>query len=307
MKKVLVLMSTYNGEKYLKEQLNSIINQKGIEVTIRVRDDGSKDETVEIIKRFQNTYSNIELIEGNNIGFALSFLSLVDSIADIYQYDYYSFSDQDDVWLNDKLLAAVNMLETCKSNQTPNLYFSNAQAVDENLNTLFETETGRTVISKPSSLVRYFMLGCTMVFSPKTVEILQKYKPQGRITMHDLWVNQTCIFLGEIVFDSTSHILYRQHGNNTAGVGNGLYKKINRLRKSFKTYERRHFRENNAKNLLSAYSELLSQEDIELITVVANYRQNINNRIKMLLQNDISMDSILSNIVIKIRIILGLL
>ena len=91
MKKVQVLLSTYNGEKYLKEQLDSIIAQKGVDVHILARDDGSKDDTIKILEG----YENIDIIKGSNIGVCKSFFELINKSG---EYDYYSFADQDDVW-----------------------------------------------------------------------------------------------------------------------------------------------------------------------------------------------------------------
>ena len=299
-------MSTYNGEKYLGDQLDSLLSQKGVEVTIRIRDDGSKDKTRNIVKNYQRNNSNIELIEGENLGFTLSFLSLIYSIDNPSQYDYYAFSDQDDVWLADKLLSAVTMFDGCDTDNSPVLYFSNALAVDESLHPLFKTTSDKPLISKPTCLVRYFMLGCTMVFNPLVIEFLKRYRPEGRVTMHDLWLNQTCVFLGQVVYDKTPHILYRQHGNNTAGVGSSWSIRWKRLMKSFQSYERRHFREVNAKNLLSAYGSILSKEDYELISLVADYRASIHNRLRLFLSKEIYMGAFVSDVAIKIRILFGL-
>jgi len=306
MKKVLVLMSTYNGEKYLGNQLDSLLLQKGVEVTIRIRDDGSKDRTRNIVKNYQRNNSNIELIEGDNLGFAQSFLSLIYSVDNPSQYDYYAFSDQDDVWMDDKLLSAVTMLEECPTENSPVLYFSNALAVDEALHPLFKTTSDDPLISKATCLVRYFMLGCTMLFNPSVIEYLKKYRPEGRITMHDLWLNQTCVFLGQVLYDKTPHILYRQHDNNTAGVGSSWSIRWKRLMKSFRSYERRHFREINAKNLLSAYGSILSKEDYELISLVANYKSSVYSRLRLFFSKKINMGSFISDVAIRIRILLGL-
>lgn len=308
MEKVMVLLSSYNGEQFIGEQIDSIFAQEGVDVFLFVRDDGSKDKTVSVIREYKKKYDNIEIEEGNNLGFVKSFMSLVYKCADNFpDFNYFAFSDQDDVWLKDKLITAVNLLKTCKDYSTPNLCFGNALAVDTNLNPLFECCSKNPTITKPTCLLRYFMLGCTMVFNRTTVQVLNKYRPKGNISMHDLWLNQTCLFLGEIVYDSTPHILYRQHGNNTAGVGNDLKKRWKRLMKSLKTYGRRHFRELNAKNLLSAYEPMLSKEDKELISIVADYKKNFKNRIRILRNKEINMGSRLSDFAIKVRIILGLL
>lgn len=307
MEKVKVLMSTYNGQKYLREQLDSILNQEGVDVSLLIRDDGSKDDTLIILSEYEESHSNIEIIRGENIGFAESFMSLVYKANEYDDIGYFAFSDQDDIWLKDKLHTAISMLENIENKNSPNLYFSTARAVDENLNFLFDTvDNDWLVLSKPTSLVRYFMLGCTLVFPKTTVEFICNNKPKKKILMHDLWLNQTCMFFGEIVYDKTPHILYRQHGSNAAGVSGSIKNRIKRLIKSFKTYERRHFREYNAKCLLATYNHLLSEEDKELICIIANYKSSIKNRIRFLMSSKINMGTLSSDIALKIRILFGI-
>ncbi len=306
-KTVLVLMSTYNGEKYLKEQLESILAQDGVKVSLLVRDDGSADNTLPLLTEYASHYPNIMVEFGDNLGFAMSFMTLLYKAETLPVFDYYAFSDQDDIWLPDKLLSAVSMLEKAENSCAPNLYFSNATAVDESLTPLFNTCGTTPTITKATSLVRYFMLGCTMVFNRPLVNIVFENRPSKPVLMHDLWLNQTCVFLGEIIYDSTSHILYRQHRNNAAGVGNSLKQRIHRLIKSFKTYERRHFREINAKNLLSAYQSLLSDADYQLISIVADYRNSFSNRLRLLRNKEINMGSRFSDIYIKLRVLFGVL
>ena len=92
-------MSTYNGEAFVAEQLESIINQTYKNIEIVIRDDGSSDNTVGIIKEYQKKYNNIKLYEGKNVGFVKSFFELL-SLA---KADYYSYADQDDVWIDNNL------------------------------------------------------------------------------------------------------------------------------------------------------------------------------------------------------------
>ena len=106
--KVVILLSTYNGEKYLKEQLDSLLNQTYKNIDIYIRDDGSKDETVNIIKKYQNEYDNIHLEEGKNLGFIKSFFELLKNGDE--NVDIYSYCDQDDIWEEDKIERAVKFI-----------------------------------------------------------------------------------------------------------------------------------------------------------------------------------------------------
>lgn len=130
---VSVLMSTYNGAKYVREQIESILSQIGVEVKLTVRDDGSNDLTCEILKEYASL-GKIALIKGENVGVSKSFFILLDSSPDC---DFYAFSDQDDIWHNDKLLNAVKCMELSqkeKNCENGVLYFCNKNLVDSNGN-----------------------------------------------------------------------------------------------------------------------------------------------------------------------------
>ena len=124
---VAVLMSTYNGKKFIREQIESILNQKGdYLIDLWVRDDGSTDGTQEILEEYASQ-KKLKMYKGYNLGPALSFLDL---LKQCWDYDYYAFSDQDDYWNSDKIKIGVNSLKEMSGLQ---LYFANAELVDSNL------------------------------------------------------------------------------------------------------------------------------------------------------------------------------
>ena len=130
--KVVVLMSTYNGQKYLRQQLDSLLNQTVRPTKILIRDDGSNDDTVNLLEEYASFYSFIEYYCGKNIGPAKSFFELINKCDG---YDYYALCDQDDVWFKDKLEVAINTLEKENKN-IPLLYAGRFTLTDENLNPL---------------------------------------------------------------------------------------------------------------------------------------------------------------------------
>ena len=216
MDKVLVLLSSYNGERYLNEQLDSLFAQEEVGVHVLIRDDGSSDNTIKIVKDRIERGDGITLLEGHNLGFAMSFMVLVkEANTYIDEYDYFAFCDQDDVWLPKKLISAVKMLHEKGVNEKPNLYWSSFTLVDENLRPFYKPKTGvpqdpkprreGQKHTKPTILVRYFMLGCTMVFDKNMVAFLNKYPSQNKLTMHDLWLSQTAIFFGNVIYDNNSY------------------------------------------------------------------------------------------------------
>lgn len=210
-----ILMSTYNGEKYIRTQLDSILEQDYRDISILIRDDGSSDSTCEILKEYARMYSNISWYAGKNIGVQKSFFELIQK-ADL-EKDYYAFADQDDKWLPGKISRAVSILESY-SNDVPVLYCSDKIIVDEELKPLKVTVS--RIMKKPSfgnALVQDMCTGCTAVMNKKLISLIRAKIPEY-VIMHDWWFYLTGTCFGEVFYDTESYILYRQHGNNTSGA-----------------------------------------------------------------------------------------
>ena len=133
MKKVLVLLSTYNGEKYVETQVNSVLKQKNVDVDIFIRDDGSKDNTVAVIEKLND--SRISIFKEENKGATNSFFELIKKAP--LEYDYYALCDQDDYWEEDKLYAATVKLDNVDQTK-PALYYSGQKLTDKNLQNISE-------------------------------------------------------------------------------------------------------------------------------------------------------------------------
>lgn len=215
--KIWVLMSTYNGMAYIEEQIESILSQKNCDVHLLVRDDGSTDATLDILKSYEKKGS-ITLISDNiNLGPAKSFLKLLEMAPDD---GYYAFSDQDDCWNSDKLERALEMLTQAEENNMPLVYYSNSDVVDQNLNS-----TGKKVYSgkqKPTLervLCGYGIQGCTMVLNKALRDIfLSVDMSKERIGMHDFFLCDLCMVCGgKILYDDFSTMKYRQHESNVVG------------------------------------------------------------------------------------------
>lgn len=211
-----ILLSTYNGEKYIVEQIDSILRQKGINLLLTIRDDGSKDRTYEIVSNYQRDYPDkIHLYKGDNIGFANSFYDLLKNASCC---EYYGFADQDDIWDEDKIINAINKLQ-CNE---PMLYGSNLKAfnmVDGTNYLVYPIKEKDSILSR---INKYIFLsnpyGCTMVWNNMLQkELLSLNKPDA--LTHDVWVNLVARCLGNVYFDyDQSFINYRIHGNNTCGA-----------------------------------------------------------------------------------------
>lgn len=213
--KIVVLLSTFNGEEYLREQLDSLLQQT-IKVDILVRDDGSTDSTKQILKEYANKHSFFTWYTGENLKPAHSFFDLVMTVSQ--DYDYAFFCDQDDIWLSDKIETAVNMLDdkTC----IPAMYYSATKLVDFKLDEI-GYNFRKSSFSK-SLLISFLhgslVTGCTICINQRLLRKLKLYKPL-KMSMHDTWVHRLCLSLGgEIVADPVPHILYRQHSKNVLGL-----------------------------------------------------------------------------------------
>ena len=216
-KRILVLLSTFNGETYLREQLDSILTQKTEhEVDLMVRDDGSTDGTIDILKSFEMRYPNrIRVILEENIGYIKSFFVLIRMAEG---YDYYALSDQDDIWLEDKIDTAITMCEESEQ-KGPLLYGSSSFLVNEQLEKMGETQKNLRGITWDNLLIQNFFPGHTQVFNNQLCEILKADIDCSQVYVHDFWITYMAFLYGEVIFDNQSHTLYRQHGTNTVGFG----------------------------------------------------------------------------------------
>lgn len=221
--KVIVLLSTYNGEKYLQKQLESLAAQEDVEVEILARDDGSKDGTTAILNEWQER-GLLKWYSTTNIGCCKSFMSLLETAAD---GAYYAFCDQDDVWQPNKLkLTMDKMAATEKENPgKPIIIHTDMNVVDENLNIIHES-FWRSSGLRPDILKTFPYLctcnsvnGCTIVMNSAARRlILDKYVEQETI-IHDVISALTVAYYGGIIdYVETPTVLYRQHSNNVVGA-----------------------------------------------------------------------------------------
>lgn len=230
MEQVTVLMSTYNGEKYLEEQINSILNQENVKVTLIIRDDGSSDNTLKILKRYKDE-DKLIFYRGENLGPAKSFFNLLNSkyVKSDNSNMYYAFSDQDDVWKENKLYRAIKILNMQQYKNIPSLYCADFQRIDENGNKL-KNNFHFTTSTFNFSVVCSYCTGCTMVFNTQLYKKILNKIP-SKMVMHDDWIHKVCLAIGgRVYFDSNYRaVLYRQHYGNVVGSRRGIFTKINNL------------------------------------------------------------------------------
>lgn len=222
-KRLLVLMSTWNGELYIQAQLDSILSQVfDGRVEVLIRDDGSQDRTLELLSQYDG--GRVTVTTGQNLGAKGSFFELMRMARDI-PADYYALADQDDLWMADKLSQAVKPLETPR----PALYCSALRLVDEKLDVL-STYRHPGDRSFASTLLCNFATGCTCVFNRPLLDSLEFPADCRQILMHDWWLASTAAAMGLVFYDEQQHILYRQHAANQVGIKQGLLGVAKRFR-----------------------------------------------------------------------------
>lgn len=215
--RIVVLMSTYNGERFIDEQIRSILEQLPESGRLMVRDDGSRDSTVSRIKAFQD--SRIGLVCGENMGFARSFLTLLSTAP--RDTEMLMFSDQDDVWLPEKIDRAWLRLQPLSSQ--PGLYCSAQMLVDETLRPLQVTPPWPRGPSFSSALSENIVTGCTAAINRPAIELLQRAGVPEGVRFHDWWLYLVVSAFGTVVVDDEPTLLYRQHGANLIGHGAGWW------------------------------------------------------------------------------------
>ena len=281
--KILVLMSTYNGEKYIREQMESILQQEAVDVHLLIRDDGSKDGTLEILRQYEN-YNNVEVYQGKNLGACQSFFDLLKNAS--VKYSYYAFADQDDVWQKDKLKIAIQMIEGESS--IPTLYCGSYQLTDGGLNELPQRRTSPKNISFGNALIESNCTGCTAVFNRKLLELSKQQIPKEAY-MHDWWLYLMASAFGKVVYDETPHMMYRQHGSNVLGGNTGKINQIQRRIKNFKNMS--HYVPAQLAEFESIFRDNLTEEQKHLIHCVTNPNKHPWKRLSIFREKEIRRNS----------------
>lgn len=276
MYKVLVLMSTYNGENYIRDQLDSIFAQKDVKVKLLVRDDGSSDTTINIIKELSKE-KDIILYRSKNLGPAFSFLDLIrNAQLNFDDYDYYALSDQDDIWLPDKLQVATHKL----TEENADLYLGSLDAFtgkDFTQHFVFQA----TKHSDFEAMLRNNVAGCTMVFSKKVVERIAEYNPKY-LEMHDSWLVRVCQYTGlKTIVDKEPHMRYRIHGDNTCGAALTNLDKVKAYLKNVLEHDP-DVASRTAHELLSGYKKYLKKNVLEYLLVLDKESTKKKRKIKLL-------------------------
>ena len=218
-----ILMATNNGEPYIAQQLDSVMDQSYTDWRLIVRDDGSGDNTVTILKKYQDRYPGKIMIVPSNrpSGSAMrNFFKLLDYA----ESEYIMLSDQDDVWKKDKIeitLSKMQEMENSYGAAAPLLVHTDLCVVDEGLQTINPSLFAMQDLDYRRDqlnhlLVTNIVTGCTVLFNRSLLKLLAE-KPEKAV-MHDMWIALVAAAFGRIGFVKEATVLYRQHGHNANGA-----------------------------------------------------------------------------------------
>lgn len=261
---VCVLMSTYCGEKYVAEQIDSILRQKDVHIYLYIRDDGSNDNTKNILEKYKNENNNIKIKFGRNIGVGNSFMNLLYSVPDIF--DYYAFSDQDDIWDADKVCVAIDLLK--KSGKI--LYTSNQECINAfGVSQGLRYSKNQNVYTSCIGVLQCNMIaGCTFLFDKVLkIKLSQKdHRPTKDLLkqrIHDVWVINVAALTDDVIYDNESHMKYRQHKDNVIGVNShGWAYDLKQKSKKVFFKEQRNGRSKLGKELWRCFSNNIKEREI---------------------------------------------
>ncbi len=231
-----ILLTTYNGEKYLKEQIDSILNQTYKNFNLIISDDCSNDMTRNILKEYEKKDPRIKVyFQEENLGYVKNFEFLLNKV----ENELYMLSDQDDVWMPQKIEKTYNYLKQ----QNADLVFTDLIVVDETLNEMYPSFNDLMKYSKKAKKYSDYRLeylyncvtGCTLMSKKKFLENILPVPDNSQYVIHDFWIPLVVSLKGKIKYLDEPLIKYRQHGNNQVGAktkGNG-YTKFEDLRNHF--------------------------------------------------------------------------
>lgn len=305
-----ILLSTYNGENYIAAQLESILSQSYKNWRLLIRDDGSTDTTVDIIRQYVQRYPD-SIVYINDLDRQLAHLGVRQSFFQLLHYaeaDYIMFCDQDDVWLPHKIQVTLRKMlqaEHKYGETMPLLVFTDLMVVNEQLSLLavsyyryrkLNYKIGRSL---QRLLTQNIVVGCTVLFNFSLLKRLNVVDDSA-IIMHDWWLALAAVVFGKIVFLPETTILYRQHGANVSGTQKWGYKyfwhllgQLRKLKESYLATQKQ------AQVFLEQYHDELTPRQMMLVKTYANLKNyNFLKRKYLLLKSGYFKSGLLRNLVL---------
>lgn len=302
--KIIILLATYNGGKFIMEQLDSIVKQSYSNWEVLISDDGSTDDTLNIIREFCSKDYRIKIVnEGlTKLGACQNFGNLLKTALD-KEWDFVMFADQDDFWYENKIqLTLDSMLDGGNFIKIPKLVYTDFEYADEELTPLpKETDHNISGWKEPNLqrlLAQNNIYGCTMMINRLLAE--RAIPIPSSAENHDYWISMVAASLGEIIHIKKRTILYRQHANNVSG-----HYSNNSLKKRFQRYYKRNaqlekmmrMRFEMAGELHNRFYKDISEPNQKLLLGYSNFEnQNGIERVSFCFKKGIEKDSFLQSL-----------
>jgi glycosyltransferase involved in cell wall biosynthesis len=295
---IAIIMSAFNNEKYIQEQIDSILNQERVSIQLWIRDDGSTDRTLSIIRELYGQDDRITIKTGKNLGARESFFEALFT-CDL-QCDYIGFSDADDVWISNKIRHSIDLL-SASSSDGPIAVATRVHVVDENLNHIGYTTGPKRGFSFSNALVETVATGATIVMNKSALSLIRSARP-GYAVMHDAWIYLVITAFGKLIYSElpTSH--YRQHAANVFGTSHTLRHK-NKLRfrrlREVSPYRRQ------AHEFSRLFGSSLSNALRQTLENYLSYPKNFMGRIKFAIFPDVVKQNAGADVFMRLLILLG--
>lgn len=294
MNTVNILVSTYNGEKYIKQQIDSLLNQTYSDIKIFVRDDGSNDNTKKILEDYKK-YKNIVVKYGNNLGYGRSFLTL------LYEVDtgaYWAFCDQDDVWDKDKIKNAISHLEKMNPN-IPNMYVHDFYITDEHLNELEKYGNSIGGYDFRMSITECLHMGFSTVFNSEFRRLMLSGNINN-IPSHDWWAELIAMEFGNIYIDNYIGAWHRRLDISISE--NNISNRVKWFRKAISGKSEISY---ITKEFFRVFSGDMNEKDKKILKMFVNEKYNWNSTIKKVFYPKRWRTNFASEIIIRLLMLLG--
>ncbi|PID48145.1 MAG: glycosyl transferase family 2 [Proteobacteria bacterium] len=283
MNKILILLSAYNGEVYVREQLDSIFNQNSKNVELLARDDGSNNRALNTIEQFKGVGVNV-LLDDRNVGIKTSYSILLDYALKNTNSNCFMLCDQDDVWKEDKVEKTLQKMKAMerKYPNTPILIHTDLHVTDENLNIIDSSfwhyeHINPNKNSLGNLLMQNTVTGCTMMINRKLAQLALPIPDE--CMMHDWWIALVTSAFGKIAYVNEQTIFYRQHSDNDTGAKKygvkNIFKKIPKIINGNGIYVD-HLDKNilQAEKFLEIYQDKLNDKNIKTLKAFINLKKD---------------------------------
>ena len=305
---VSVICSCYNHSNYVVESLKAVKNQTYKNIKLWISDDNSTDGTKDILKEYQDEYGKERIAIINNAqtketgfqsGCVRNFLSI--TCNKNIKADFYAYSDQDDIWKEDKIERAIKSLQDY-DNKIPLLYGTRTELIDENEKFIGFSPLFKKAPSFKNALVQSIAGGNTMLFNDNAMSLLRA-AGMVKIISHDWWAYILISGAGgKVIYDEIPSLYYRQHGKNIIGSNNGVIAKCKRIAMLFKGNYKQ-WNQSNV-NALSTVKHLLTEDNLStLIKFIKTQNSGLLTRLLKFFSSGVYRQTIDGNIALLIGVI----